>query len=245
MPRYKLIVEYDGTDFVGWQRQANGLSVQQAIEDAVREFSGETVGVFGAGRTDAGVHALGQCCHLDLAREHPPGTVRDALNAHLRPRPISVLAAELVPGEFDARRAARQRRYLYRIVNRRSPLAIERNRAWQIAKPLDAAAMHRAARALVGEHDFTSFRSANCQARSPIKTLEQLDIVREGEEIRITARAGSFLHNQVRAMVGTLAWVGEGRWREDDVMQALAARDRRRAGPNAPPCGLYLVAVTY
>jgi tRNA pseudouridine38-40 synthase len=245
MPRYKLTVEYDGTDFVGWQRQANGLSVQQAIEDAIREFSGETVGVFGAGRTDAGVHALGQCCHLDLTREHPPGTVQDALNAHLRPRPISVLAAELVPAEFDARRSARQRSYRYRIVNRRSPLAIERDRAWQIAKPLDAAAMHRAAQALVGEHDFTSFRAANCQARSPIKTLEQLDIIREGEEIRITARAGSFLYHQVRAMVGTLAWVGEGRWREDDVRQALAARDRRRAGPTAPPCGLYLVAVTY
>jgi tRNA pseudouridine38-40 synthase len=156
-----------------------------------------------------------------------------------------VLAAELVPAGFDARRSARRRIYLYRIVNRRSPLAIERNRAWQIAKSLDVAAMHRAAQALVGEHDFTSFRAANCQARSPIRTLEQLDIVREAEEIRITARAGSFLYNQVRAMVGTLAWVGEGRWREHDVMQALAARDRRRAGPNAPPCGLYLMAVIY
>ena len=245
MPRYKLTVEYDGTPFVGWQRQANGRSVQQAIEEAVARFSGETVGIRGAGRTDAGVHALGQVVHLDLSRDWPAATVRDALNAHLRPEPVAVLAAEPVPDAFDARFSAVSRRYLYRIVNRRAPLAIERSRAWQVPRHLDAEAMHRAAQALVGRHDFTSFRAAECQARSPVKTLDRLDVRRDGELVLVEAQARSFLHNQVRSMVGSLKLVGEGRWRESDMACVLGARDRRACGPVAPPDGLYLVGVEY
>lgn len=245
MPRYKLTVEYDGTDYVGWQRQANGLSVQQVLEEAAAAFTQQDVRIYGAGRTDAGVHALGQCCHLDLSKDFPPERVREALNAHLRPHPIAVLDAERASDDFDARTSARERRYLYRIINRRSPLAIERNRAWQVSRPLEAAAMHEAAQALVGRHDFSTFRAAECQARSPVKTLDALDVVREGAEIRVSARARSFLHNQVRAMVGTLALVGEGRWNAQDVADALAACDRKRGGPTAPACGLYLVAVSY
>ena len=245
MPRYKLIVEYDGTPFVGWQRQANGRSVQQAVEEAVARFSGESVGIRGAGRTDAGVHALGQVVHLDLAKDWPAGTIRDALNAHLRPEPIAVLAAEPVPEAFDARFSAVSRRYLYRIVNRRAPLAIECSRAWQVARRLDAEAMHRAAQALVGRHDFTSFRAAECQARSPVKTLDRLDVRRDGELVLVEAQARSFLHNQVRSMVGSLKLVGEGRWRDSDMARALAARDRRACGPVAPPDGLYLLGVDY
>lgn len=245
MPRYKLTVEYDGTDYVGWQRQANGLSVQQVLEEAAAAFTQKDIRIHGAGRTDAGVHALGQCCHLDLAKDFAPERVREALNAHLRPHPIAVLDAERVDDGFDARLAARERRYLYRIINRRSPLTIERNRAWQVSRPLDAAAMHEAAQALVGRHDFSTFRAAECQARSPVKTLDALDVAREGTEVRISARARSFLHNQVRAMVGTLALVGEGRWSAQDIADALAACDRKRGGPTAPACGLYLVAVSY
>jgi len=245
MPRYKLTIEYDGTPFVGWQVQDNGPSVAGAIEAAVAKFAGETPKVAGAGRTDAGVHALGQVAHVDLAKEWEADTIRDALNAHLRPAPIAILRVEAVAADFDARFSARARHYLYRITNRRADLALDRDRAWRIAKPLDSAAMHEAAQRLVGHHDFTTFRSTECQAKSPVKTLDALDVTRAGEEIRITASARSFLHNQVRSMVGSLALVGEGKWSADDLSTALEARDRAACGPVAPACGLYLVRVDY
>ncbi len=245
MPRYKLTVEYDGTPFVGWQRQHNGPSVQAAIEDAVLAFCGETVVVRAAGRTDAGVHALGQVVHVDIARPTPADKVRDALNAHLRDVPVAVLSAERVADDFHARFHATGRRYLYRIVNRRAPLALEANRAWLLHVPLDVARMRAAAAILVGHHDFTSFRSTRCQAKSPVRTLERMDVSQSGEEIRIELAARSFLHNQVRVMVGTLRLVGEGSWSPDDVARALAARDRAAGGPTAPPHGLYLTRVLY
>jgi tRNA pseudouridine38-40 synthase len=245
MPRYKLIIEYDGGPFVGWQVQDNGPSVQGAIIAAIKAFCGEQVMVQGAGRTDTGVHALGQVAHFDLASEREPDTVRDALNAHLRPQPVAILSAEKVAGDFDARRSAVRRHYLYRIVNRRSDLALERGRVWRVGRPLDAAAMHAAAQRLVGRHDFTTFRSTECQAKSPEKTLDRLDVSRAGEEIHVDANARSFLHNQVRSMVGSLVMVGEGRWSADDLADALAARDRAACGPVAPPEGLYLVRVDY
>jgi tRNA pseudouridine38-40 synthase len=225
--------------------QDNGMSVQGVVADAVLAFAGERTAVGGAGRTDAGVHALGQVAHVDLAREFDPDTVRDALNAHLRPHPVAVLSAEIAAPDFDARFSARQRRYLYRIVNRRADLAIDRQRAWRIPRPLDVDAMHVAAQQLVGRHDFTTFRAAECQAKSPVKTLDVLDVEREGEEIRVHAVARSFLHHQVRSMVGSLALVGEGKWSAVDLAQALAARDRAACGPVAPPDGLYLVSVAY
>jgi tRNA pseudouridine38-40 synthase len=245
MPRYKLVIEYDGAPFVGWQVQDNGLSVQAVLAAAIAAFCGETVAVQGAGRTDAGVHALGQVAHVDLAKPWDTDTVRDAINAHLRPHPVAVLAAEIVPSDFDARFSATKRHYLYRIVNRRADLALERRRAWRIGRPLDAAAMHSAAHRLVGRHDFTTFRATECQAKSPVKTLERLDVERDGEEIRIHASARSFLHTQVRSMVGSLALVGEGRWSVDDLARALDARDRTVCGPVAPPDGLYLMRVDY
>jgi len=245
MPRYKLTIEYDGGPFVGWQRQKNGRSVQEAIEQATSAFSGERVTVKGAGRTDAGVHALGQVAHVDLARIWPAETVRDAVNAHLRPEPVSILSVETVTDEFDARFSARKRHYLYRIVDRRAPLALDRARAWSVPMQLDADAMHSAAQSLVGKHDFTTFRAAECQAKSPIKTLDRLDVSRQSDEVVIRASARSFLHNQVRSMVGTLKKVGEGRWSVAEVSAALAARDRARSGPVAPAHGLYLVAVDY
>jgi tRNA pseudouridine38-40 synthase len=245
MPRYRLLIEYDGTPFTGWQRQENGLSVQQALEEAVAAFSGEAARVAGAGRTDAGVHALGQVAHLDLARDWPPDTLRDALNAHLRPQPISVLTSALAPAGFDARFSAIRRHYEYRILDRRAPPALLRDRAWWVARPLDEAAMHAAAQRLVGRHDFTTFRAAECQARSPVKTLDRLDVSREGEAIVVRAVARSFLHRQVRSMVGSLKRVGEGRWQADDLAAALAARDRAACGPVAPAAGLYLARVDY
>ena len=245
MTRFRLTLEYDGGGFVGWQRQDNGPSVQQALEDAVFAFCGERVAATAAGRTDAGVHALGQVVHLDIARAAAAETVRDAVNYHLKPAPISVLAAEATAADFHARFSAVERAYLYRIVNRRAPLALDRGRAWGVAAPLDAAAMAEAARALVGRHDFTSFRAASCQAASPVKTLDALEVARADDEIRITTRARSFLHHQVRNMVGTLKLVGEGKWSAADVAAALAARDRSAAGPTAPPGGLYLVEVRY
>ena len=245
MPRYKLVVEYDGTPFVGWQRQDNGPSVQAALEDAVLRFCNERVNVFGAGRTDSGVHALGQVAHIDISREFPADTVRDALNAHLRPAPVSVLSVERVGDDFHARFSANRRDYLYRIVNRRAPLALMHHRAWQVLAPLDAGAMHDAAQALVGKHDFTSFRAAACQADSPLKTLDSIAVARDGEEIRITLSARSFLHSQVRIIAGTLRNVGEGRWAATKVAAALAACDRVAAGPTAPPYWLYLVQVGY
>lgn len=245
MPRYKLVIEYDGAPFVGWQAQANGVSVQGALEAAVTAFSGESATVRGAGRTDAGVHALGQVAHVDLARDWDADTVRDAINAHLRPHPIAALSAEVVSPTFDARFSATRRHYLYRIVNRRAPLALDRARAWRIARPLDAAAMHSASQRLVGRHDFTTFRAAECQAKSPEKTLDRLDVERRGAEVRVHASARSFLHHQVRSMVGSLALVGEGKWTVDDLARALAARNRAACGPVAPPHGLYLVQVDY
>lgn len=245
MPRYKLIIEYDGGPFVGWQRQANGPSVQQAIEEAVHDFSGETVVVKGAGRTDAGVHALGQVAHIDLDRLWRAETVRDALNAHLRPAPVIILGAAAVADDFDARFSAVKRHYLYRILDRRPRPVLDAGRVWHVPAALDTDTMHQAAQALLGEHDFTTFRAAQCQARSPVKTLDRLDVSREGAEIAIRASARSFLHNQVRSMVGALKKVGEGRWPVGEVGAALAARDRTRSGPVAPPDGLYLVRVDY
>lgn len=245
MPRYKLTIEYDGGPFVGWQRQTNGPSVQQAIEEAILAFSGETVVVKGAGRTDAGVHALGQVAHVDLARDWKPDTIRDAANAHLRPAPVAILKAEEVTADFDARFSAVKRHYLYRILDRRTPPALDRARVWHVPARLDTEAMHAAAQALVGHHDFTTFRAAECQARTPVRTLDRLDVTREGAEIAVRASARSFLHSQVRSMVGALKKVGEGRWPVGAVGAALAARDRTRAGPVAPPDGLYLVAVDY
>jgi tRNA pseudouridine38-40 synthase len=245
VPRYKLTLEYDGTPFVGWQVQENGTSVQGVLMAAIEAFSGEAVPVQGAGRTDTGVHALGQVAHFDLAKEHEPDTVRDALNAHLRPHPVAVLAAERAAADFDARRSAVRRHYLYRIANRRPDLALDRLRAWRVPRPLDAAAMHAAAQRLVGKHDFTTFRSSECQAKSPEKTLDRLDVARRGDEIEVTAVARSFLHNQVRSMVGSLVAVGEGKWSADDLAGALEARDRAACGPVAPPQGLYLVRVDY
>jgi tRNA pseudouridine38-40 synthase len=245
MPRYKIIVEYDGAPFAGWQYQDNSPSVQRAIMTAIEAFSGEKVMVQGAGRTDAGVHALGQVAHFDLASERETDTVRDAINAHLRPLPVAILSAEKVPSDFDARRSALRRHYLYRIANRRPDLAIERGRAWRIPRRLDAEAMHAAAQRLVGKHDFTTFRSTECQAKSPEKTLDRLDVSRAGDEIHISAVARSFLHNQVRSMVGSLVPVGDGKWSADDLARALAARDRAACGPVAPPDGLYLVRVDY
>jgi tRNA pseudouridine38-40 synthase len=245
MPRYKLTIEYDGTPFVGWQRQDNGPSVQAALEAAIQKFTGENVTTVAAGRTDAGVHALGQVVHADLAKDWPAGTVRDALNFHLQPHPIAVLEAEAVPDDFHARLSAVERRYLYRILNRRALPAVDRDRVWHVPHPLDDVAMHEAAQVLVGHHDFTTFRASICQARSPVKTLDQLDVRRDGDEIRIVARARSFLHHQVRNMAGTLKLVGDGKWTRQDVAEALAARDRARGGPTAPASGLYLTGVRY
>lgn len=245
MTRYKLTLEYDGGGFVGWQRQDNGPSIQEALEKAVLAFCGETATSFAAGRTDAGVHALGQVAHVDLAKDSNADTVRDALNFHLKPAPIAVLKAEAVGDDFHARFSAKARLYRYRIVNRRPPLALDRGRAWLVWNELDAAAMHDAAQALVGHHDFTSFRATLCQAKSPMKTLDVLEVRRAGEEISVHARAQSFLHHQVRNMVGTLKLVGEGKWTRADVAAALAARNRSAAGPTAPPEGLYLAEVWY
>ncbi len=245
MPRYKLTLEYDGTPFVGWQVQAGGVSVQETVQAAVMAFCGEKVNVQGAGRTDAGVHALNQVAHLDLERDWPPGRVRDALNAQLRPHPVAVLSAEKVTQAFDARFSARERHYLYRIVNRRADLALDRRRAWRVPRPLDAASMHEAAQQLLGKHDFTTFRAADCQAKSPLKTLDRLAVERAGDEVRVHAAARSFLHRQVRSMVGSLVLVGEGKWSANDLARALDAKNRAACGPVAPPEGLYLMRVEY
>ncbi|HEY9549259.1 MAG TPA: tRNA pseudouridine(38-40) synthase TruA [Kiloniellaceae bacterium] len=245
MTRYRIIVEYDGAGFVGWQRQANGPSVQAALEEAIHRFCGETVLVEGAGRTDSGVHALGQVAHFDLAKETTVETVMKAVNFHLKPAPVAVLSAAAVAGDFHARFSAIRRAYLYRIANRRAPLALERGRAWFVPQPLDAEAMHAAAQLLVGHHDFTSFRSSECQAKSPEKTLDLLSVTRVGEAIEVRAEARSFLHHQVRNFVGSLKLVGEGRWTAENLRLALQARDRAAAGPTAPACGLYLTGVGY
>jgi tRNA pseudouridine38-40 synthase len=245
MPRYKLTIEYDGRPFVGWQIQDNGPSVQGVLAAAIRAFSGDEVSVQGAGRTDAGVHALGQVAHVDLTRHWRANIVRDAVNAHLRPHPVAVLAVEEVVPTFDARTSAVRRHYLYRIINRRADLTFERGRAWRVAKPLNSTAMHMAAQRLVGRHDFTTFRHAECQAKSPVKTLDAFDVHRIKDDIHITALARSFLHTQVRSMVGSLVFVGEGKWSVDDLAAALAARDRAACGTVAPPDGLYLTQVDY
>ena len=245
MPRYRLLLEYDGGPYVGWQRQENGLSVQEVLEGAIFALAGERVETIAAGRTDAGVHALGQVVHFDLAREFPPATVRDALNFHMKPHPVAVREAALAPTDFHARFSAKSRSYVYRIANRRARLALDFGRKWWVPAPLDADAMAEAAKVLVGRHDFTTFRAALCQAQSPVKTLDVLTAERAGEDIVISARARSFLHHQVRNMVGTLRLVGEGKWTAADVRSALEARDRAKGGPTAPACGLYLVEVGY
>ncbi|GAB4145746.1 MAG: tRNA pseudouridine(38-40) synthase TruA [Sphingomonadales bacterium] len=245
MPRYKLTVEYDGRPFVGFQRQDNGPSVQATLEAAIAGYCGQAVTVSGAGRTDAGVHARGQVVHADIGRGDPADKVMQAINAHLRPAPVAVVAAGIVPEDFDARFSARARHYRYRIVNRRAPLTWDRGLAWRVAVALDAATMHAAAQLLVGQHDFTTFRHVHCQARSPIKTLDRLDVRQGGDEIWVEASARSFLHHQVRSMVGCLKLVGEGKWSGDDLQAALDARDRARLGLNAPPDGLYFWAVDY
>ena len=245
MPRYKLIIEYDGAPFKGWQIQADEITVQGALTDAIAALSGEKTLVQGAGRTDVGVHARGQVAHVDLTRDWETDTIRDALNAHLRPHPVAVLAAERVADSFNARTSAVKRHYLYCILNRRPDLSLDRGRAWRVPRPLDHAAMHAAAQRLIGKHDFTTFRSTECQAKSPEKTLDRFDVVRDGDRIDCLVSARSFLHSQVRSMVGSLVLVGEGRWSADDLAAALAARDRTRCGPLAPPDGLYLIRVDY
>ena len=245
MPRYKLTLEYDGAPFAGWQIQADQRTVQGVLTAAIEALTGEKTMVQGAGRTDAGVHARGQVAHVDLARNWDLDTVRDALNAHLRPHPVAILSADLVSDNFNARTSAIRRHYIYRIINRRPDLALEAGHAWRVPRPLDTDAMHIAAQRLVGKHDFTTFRSTECQAKSPVKTLDVLSVERNGEEVTVTAVARSFLHSQVRSMVGSLGAVGEGKWGADDLSRALAARDRTACGPVAPPEGLYLMRVDY
>ncbi len=245
MPRFKLTIEYDGRPFVGWQRQANGQSVQQALEQAVAAIQNEPARVNGAGRTDAGVHATAQVAHVDLIRDWRGDKLRDALNAHLRPDPVAVIAAEPVAADFDARFSAVKRHYVYRLLNRRAPATLARGLVWHVARALDAGAMREAAQRLVGRHDFSTFRAAECQANSPVRTLERLDVTRNGDMIEVHASARSFLHHQVRSMVGSLEHVGSGKWTADHLEDALHARDRARCGQVAPPDGLYLIGVDY
>jgi tRNA pseudouridine38-40 synthase len=245
MPRFALTLEFDGGPFFGFQRQKDGATIQQSVEAAIHGVTGETVAVHSAGRTDAGVHAVAMRCHCDIATSLTPFRLMGGINAHLRPDPIAVTQCEVVRDDWHARFACVGRRYLYRIVNRRAPLALDRARAWQIGAEVDAQAMHRAAQLLVGRHDFTTFRSVHCQSKTPVKTLDRLDVEREGEEIRVHAAARSFLHHQVRSMVGCLALVGMGRWSEERLASALEARDRQRLGLNAPPHGLYFMEAIY
>ena len=245
MPRYRITIEYDGTPFVGWQVQANGRSVQGEIEAALKRFTQETAVVHGAGRTDAGVHARGQVAHFDLERTWDPFRLREAFNFHLRPYGIAILECAAAAADFEARFSATGRSYLYRILARRAPPALEVARVWWLPYRLDASAMHEAAQVLVGRHDFTTFRAAACQAASPVKSLDRLDVVAAGDEIHVHASARSFLHNQVRSMVGTLKEVGTGRWNTSYVRTALEARERARCGAVAPPQGLYLMSVDY
>ncbi|MCJ2188224.1 tRNA pseudouridine(38-40) synthase TruA [Novosphingobium beihaiensis] len=245
MTRFALTLEFDGSPFMGLQRQAHGPSVQQTVEDAAHAVTGEDVRMHAAGRTDTGVHALAMRAHIDVEKAFTPFRLMEALNARMRPHPVAVTACEAVADDWHARFSCLGRAYIYRIVNRRAPLTLERGKAWQVAKPLDAEAMHRAAQALVGRHDFTTFRSVHCQAQSPVKTLDRLDVRREGEQILIETEARSFLHHQVRSMTGCLAMVGMGRWRAEQVREALEARDRQALGLNAPPDGLYFVRAVY
>ena len=245
MPRFKLTVEYDGTPFVGWQRQENGLSVQEVLEGAVHAMTRARATVHGAGRTDAGVHALGQVAHVELDRDWEPFRLSGGLNALVHPHPVAIVAAERVSADFDARRSASARHYLYRVVDRRAPLTVERGLAWRVKPRLDVDAMHAGAQALIGKHDFSTFRDSQCQANSPIRTLDRLDVRREDDEVLFEASARSFLHRQVRSMVGSLVEVGTGRWSADDFKSAFESADRSRCGPVAPPHGLYLVRVDY
>ena len=245
MPRYRITIEYDGTPFFGWQVQPGRRSIQGRLIDAIAGFSGERVAVRGAGRTDAGVHALGQVAHFDLKRSWELFKIREALNFHLKPDPIVVLDVVEVSRDFDARFTATGRHYLYRILSRKSPPGLDRDRVWWVPRPLDHEAMRQAAAHLIGNHDFTTFRAAGCQARSPVKTLDRLEVTRTGDEIRIEVSARSFLHHQVRSFAGSLRQVGEGRWRPEDLRTALEARDRSACGALAPACGLYLVRVDY
>jgi tRNA pseudouridine38-40 synthase len=245
MPRYRLDLEYDGGPYKGFQAQGDLPTVQASIERAVKAFSGEELRLQAAGRTDTGVHALHQVVHIDLARDWKPEVVRDALNAHLVPEPIAILEASLAPEGFHARFSAKGRRYLYRIANRMAPPTVEKGRVWHLKKPLDAAAMHAAAQLLVGHHDFTTFRDADCQAKSPMKTLDLAEVARAGDEVRVSFAARSFLHRQVRSMTGALAEIGAGRWTAEDLKAALEAKDRAACAPVAPAEGLYLAGVTY
>jgi len=245
LTRYALTLEFDGTPFMGLQRQKHSPSVQQAVEEAVFKFSGQDVRMQSAGRTDAGVHAYAMRSHVDIETHLTPFRVMEAINAQLRPHPVAVTHIEIKPDDWHSRFNCAERSYIYRICNRRAPLTIERNRAWQLPQELDEAAMHDAAQVLVGQHDFTTFRSVNCQSQSPVKSLDRLDVRREGEWVFIEAQARSFLHHQVRSMVGSLAYVGMGRWTKQDIEQALAAKDRQALGLNAPPHGLYFVAAKY
>jgi len=245
MPRYRLTIEYDGGPYHGFQAQDGLPSVQGAVEAAVKAFCGQTLRLQAAGRTDTGVHATGQVIHVDLDRDWSAQTVANAVNAHLVPQPIVVLEAAVAPEGWHARFSATTRRYLYRILNRPAPPGLDRGRVWHVKKPLDAGAMHAAAQVLVGHHDFTTFRDLGCQAKSPVKTLDEVSVTRVGDEVRLAFASRSFLHRQVRSMTGTLAEVGLGRWTAGDVKAALEARDRRACGPVAPACGLYLTAVEY
>jgi tRNA pseudouridine38-40 synthase len=245
MTRFRLTVEFDGSPFMGWQRQAHGPSVQQALEEAVEAVTSERVVSHAAGRTDAGVHALAMTAHVDVEKTITPFRLMEGVNALIRPNPIAVLGCEIVPDDWHARFSCVGREYLYRISNRRAPLTLDMGRAWRIARDLDADAMHDAAQVLVGHHDFTTFRSAHCQAESPVKTLDRLDVRREGDEVLVEAAARSFLHHQVRSMVGCLAMVGQGQWSETDLRAALEAADRAALGLNAPPDGLYFVKARY
>lgn len=245
MPRYRLTIEYDGRPYKGFQAQESLPSVQGSIERAVKAFSGQTLRLQAAGRTDTGVHAAGQVIHIDLERDWRPEVVRDALNAYLSPEPIAVIDSVIAEGDWHARFSATERRYIYRILNRKSPAALDRGKVWHVKKPLDAEAMHEAAQALIGNHDFTTFRHMQCQAKSPIKTMDVARVWREGEQVLLEFASRSFLHRQVRSMTGTLAEVGIGRWSAGDVKAALEARDRKACGPVAPADGLYLMGVKY
>jgi tRNA pseudouridine38-40 synthase len=243
--RWRLTIEYDGGPFMGWQRQDHGPSVQQALEEALERMTGEQAAFTAAGRTDAGVHALAMSAHVDISRELTPHRLREGLNALVRPEPISVLEVQTVADDWHARFSCVGRRYLYRILNRRAPPALDEGRVWHIAVPLDLEAMQQGAAQLVGRHDFTTFRSAHCQSDSPVKTLDALTVSRVGEEVHVRAAARSFLHHQVRSMVGCLALVGRGQWQPRDIGKALEARDRAALGFNAPPTGLYFVEAIY
>jgi tRNA pseudouridine38-40 synthase len=245
MPRYRLLVEYDGRPYRGFQSQERLPSIQGAIEKAVLGFSGQKIRLIGAGRTDTGVHATGQVIHMDLEQDWRPAVVRDALNAYLMPQPISILEAEKVADDFHARFSATGRRYLYRILNRRSPPAVDQGRVWHVRRPIDVEAMNEAAQVLVGHHDFTTFRDMQCQSRSPLKTLDVARVWREGQEVHLVFEARSFLHRQVRSMAGSLCQVGIGRWTAADIKTLLEARDRQACGPVAPADGLYLTGVGY